>query len=62
MPTCIMAGQYQLLKKEVKRLRAELTNSTNTKIQTCFARNPPTEAGSLEAMQMTLDMDKLNLY
>ncbi|EXB39586.1 hypothetical protein L484_012594 [Morus notabilis] len=58
----VMDGQYQLLKKEVKRLRAGLTNSTNTKIRTCFARNPQTEAGSLEAMQMTLDMDKLNLY
>ncbi|PON84387.1 Basic-leucine zipper transcription factor [Trema orientale] len=55
-------GQYQLLKKEVKRLKTGLPTSTHSKIRTCYVPNPPAEAGSLEAMQMTLDMEKLNFY
>ena len=63
LSTCIVnTGQYQILKKEVKRLRAGLTNSTNSKIRTCFGPKSASEAGSLEAMQMTLDMENLNLY
>lgn len=58
----IMDGQYQQLKKEVKRLRSGFTNSTNAKTRMCFGPNLQADAGSLEAMQMTFDMEKFNLY
>uniref|UniRef100_A0A803NUH8 Uncharacterized protein n=1 Tax=Cannabis sativa TaxID=3483 RepID=A0A803NUH8_CANSA len=58
----IVDGEYQVLKKEAKRLKSGLTNSSRSQIRTCFIPNPPAEAGSLEAIQMTLDMEKLNLY
>ncbi|KAL5568657.1 hypothetical protein UlMin_025232 [Ulmus minor] len=57
----IMDGQYQILKKEAKILKNR-THSTNRNIQTFFSSNPAAEAGRLEAMQMTLDMEKLNLF
>lgn len=57
-----MTGQYQQLKNEVKRLRNGLTNSTNAKTRMCYGPNLQADAGSLEAMQMTFDMEKFNLY
>ncbi|XP_062091714.1 basic leucine zipper 6 [Humulus lupulus] len=58
----IVDGEYQVLRKEAKRLKSDLMNSSHSQIRTCFVPNPPAEAGSLEAMQMALDMEKLNLY
>lgn len=55
-------GEHQILKNEVKRLRTDLSNSTNGKLRMCFGLKSPAEAGTLEAMQMALDMKNLNLY
>lgn len=58
----VITGEHQILKNEVKRLRTDLSNSTNGKLRMCFGLKSPAEAGTLEAMQMALDMKNLNLY
>lgn len=60
MPVNFAAGQYQTLKKEIKRLKIGLTNPRNKKVEAYFGSSSTTEAARVEAMQ-NLDMGKLTL-
>lgn len=53
--------QYQFLKKEVKRLKKGLTNYSNNKFRAYFGSTTNNVASRLDAMQMALDMEKLNI-
>ncbi|KAH7536901.1 hypothetical protein FEM48_Zijuj03G0035100 [Ziziphus jujuba var. spinosa] len=57
----IVDDQYQFLKKEVKRLKNGLTNYPNNKFQAYFGSTTNNAASRLDAMQMALDMEKLNI-